>query len=393
MKKILVAVLVIAYPFGLQVGDAYAKRKSSSARSAKKKKSSKRKNSVKSASSVSSAKVSESSEGTSSEVASSSTTNISETETETTTTNTQNTASAPASTTETASASSDAETAPSSTEVKDMSKDPKWEDFRICMQTSCAGSDEQPNNVECYKSINFDNVFMNCKMLVDENKREDFKNYFTGPFLTAEKKTFCEGDLYGGKFNETTGKCAITVKYTRPKYSGKQYKCSAESKSLTWYLDGRNYVCDADLFGVGNCYQDSANYQSAQIQKWTGVAQLVAGTAAGLTTGLSAGMKLKTQTKQVKNESTGAMESVTSNVQVQKVDKKTGEMKTVDAKEGVLAGVTAGLQAGSGMLSSGATSLATAMIMEKEKGNRIYGVCNLPNGETISEGNSIKLSW
>ncbi|MCR5506593.1 MAG: hypothetical protein K6F04_01955 [bacterium] len=378
LKKILVSLLVIAYPLGLQVDDVYARKKSSSARSSKKKKTSKKKkNTVKSASSESSIITSDSE---------------SDIQTSATTTTTTSVPVTSANVVEEVVSASDTEVAPSSSEIKDMSKDAKWEEFRICMQTSCAGSDEQPNNVECYKSLNFDNVFMNCKLLVDESKREDFKNYFTGPFLKAEKKAFCEGDLYGGQFNESTGKCAITVKYTRPAYNGKQYKCGSESKSLTWYLDGRNYICDADLFGVGECYQDSDGYQAAQIQKWTSVAQLVAGTVAGVTSGLTAGLKIKKETKTQKDDN-GNYYTSSENVKVQKIDKKTGETKTVDAREGALTGITAGFNASSGMLSSGATSLATAMIMEKEKGNRIYGVCNLPSGEIISEGSSIKLSW
>ena len=45
-------------------------------------------------------------------------------------------------------------------EIPDMSKDEDWEDFRLCMQQSCSGGDDQPNNVQCYKSLNFDNVFL-----------------------------------------------------------------------------------------------------------------------------------------------------------------------------------------------------------------------------------------
>ncbi len=377
VKKIFVLLLVCAYPFAMQE-DCFARKKHSS-RSSKKSKAKKR-----TASKSNVEKVTKETSNNTEEVAEISNTNTETVQTSSVKTTTSSSSTATTNTsTETASSEGDEVGSGAAKEVKDMSKDEKWEDFRLCMQTSCAGSDEQPNNVECYKSLNFDNAFMNCKMLVDENKREDFKNYFTGPFIRAEKKEFCEGDFYGGKFDEVTGKCAITVKYTRPSYSGKQFKCDRESRSLVWYIDNRNYVCDASLFGVGNCYQDSANYTSAQIKKWTGVAQLAVGTVMGVTAGVTAGMK------NVKEEVT--TKDADGNYRTENVTVKNAD--GTDKKAGKLEGISAGLQASSGMLSTGGTDLATALILEKEKGDRIFGVCNLPNGETIPEGNSKKLSW
>ena len=377
LKKILVGLLVVAYPLTLQSSDVFAKK--STTRSSKKK-TSKKKRVVKSNSKTENSDNLTESENNSSETSNGSvaTTTVSTSATTSVATNTNTTSS-----------SSEQETAPTATgEIKDMSKDAKWEEFRLCMQTSCAGSDTQPNNVECYKSINFDNVFSNCKMLVEESKREDYKNYFTGPFIKAEKKAFCEGDNYGGKFEEATGKCAITVKYIRPAYNGKQFQCGRESRAKTWYLDNRNYVCDADLFGVGECYQDSPEYAAAQTQKWIGIAQIGIGVLSAAATGISAAKK-----GIVKNSTTttNADGSSSTNVTYEKYTNKKGvEVNKAD----VAGGISAGLTAGSGMLAAGGESLAKGLVIEKDsRGNRIFGNCTLPNGETISEGNSIKLSW
>lgn len=375
--------MVVAYPLALQPSDVSARRTSS--RSSKKK-ASKKKRAVKTAAKIETSENTEatnSSNETTEPVKESTTSAVANTVTETVQT-------APATSSATTETSTN-ETASQSGEVKDMSKDAKWEEFRICMQTSCAGSDEQPNNVECYKGINFDNVFMNCKMLVEENKREDFKNYFTGPFLKQEKKTFCENDNYGGKFDETSGKCAVSVKYTRPAYNGKQFQCGKESKSLTWYIDNKNYVCDADLFGVGECYKDSAGYTAAQTQKWMGVAQLAIGAASAIGTGLAAASKgiVKKTTTDTNGNTSVEKEQVTYTA---KFGKNKGKEVTRD-KWNAMEGISAGWSAGSGMIATGAGQLAEGMIMEKEKGDRIFGICTLPNGTVISEGNSIKLSW
>lgn len=375
LRRILVSILIIAYPLALQSDYALARRTSKRAS----KKSSKKK--TKRASKSKSIEKEEISSVIEENVSNGGIVSVSTTETTATTTTTTQ-ASSTADVATNTSASDEIETVVSG-EIQDMSKDEKWEEFRICMQTSCAGSDEQPNNVECYKSLTFDNVFMNCKMLVDEDKREAFRNYFTGPFIRNEKKTFCEGDQYGGKFDEVSGKCAITVKYTRPAYNGKKFHCAKESKSLTWYIDNRNYVCDASLFNVENCYQDSENYTSAKIKAITGSLQLVGAAATGIVAGISAG-------KQMVNTSVKTEGATTINADGSKTTTETVYNKE---KAGVLAGVQAGLQSSSGLLTSGASDVATAMILANEKGKQIFGVCNLPNGEVIQEGNSIKLSW
>ena len=382
LRKIFVLLLVFAYPLAMQE-ECYARKKHSS-RSSKKSKGKKR--AVKSAKATPNENTENSSSEENSTVQESSSSNTEKAESST----------ASQQTTESSTEGGDEIGSGEAKEVKDMSKDAKWEEFRICMQTSCAGSDEQPNNVECYKSLNFDNAFENCKMLVDENKREDFKNYFTGPFIRAEKKTFCEGEFYNGKFDEVSGKCAITVTYTRPKYSGKQFSCNREARSLIWFIDNKNYVCDASLFGVGNCYQDSAGYSAAKIQKYIGIAKVALGTASAAVAGFSAAGKVVQQSVTDRDGNTKMV-----NVQVEKKDKKgnpvinpdTKKPEMEDKKAGALEGLSAGLQAGSGMLSSGASDLASGLILEKEKGDRIFGICNLPNGETIPEGSSKKLTW
>jgi hypothetical protein len=77
-----------------------------------------------------------------------------------------------------------------------------------------------------------------------------------------------------------------------------------------------------------------------------------------------------------------------------KVINNASEDKDADfGKRAVWSGIGEGFGAASGALTSGGTQLATAIMMEKEKGDREYGRCELPNGTILSEGNTIKLSW
>jgi len=372
LKNILVYVLVIAYPLALQSDYALGKR--NSARSSKKKGSnSKKRNS--SGSSLNLEKEKEKKEEASEEPVVVQSQESKQVETAPATVE-------PEKDVGTQNISEETSTSQTTGSIADMSKDPKWEDFRNCMRASCAGGDNQPANVECYRVVNFDNAFLNCKGMIESSKQENFKTYFSGPFLTAEKKAFCEGDEVKGKFNETTGKCALDVKYTRKAYNGEVHKCSEENRSITWYLDGKNYLCSGETLGIEECYQDSENLSAAKTQMWMGIATAALGAFSAVGAGLSAGgQKLTENKKTVNADGTTSVETV-----VRKDDKGN------DVTAGWGAGLAA-FGANSGTLSQGATSIATSVAMQKEKGARLLGRCVLPNGETVSEGNSVKLSW
>ncbi len=353
LKKILVGILIAVYPLSLQSDLVFAKSKQSQ----KKKKNKKRKNIVKSASSQVSNSDDNYGDGES----------VSEVSSVSTVATVQPVASVVTSTPVTTQESVASVNTTTTSEEIDVSKDEKWDNFRICMQSNCGASDDLPNNVNCYKSLNFDNAFENCKMMIEESKHESFKNYFTGPFLNAEKKAFCEGDVYKGKFNEATGKCAVTVTYTRSAYDGKQFDCKAEKKNLTWYLDNKNYVCSGDAFNVSECYQDSANYESAKMQQIMGGISLGMG---ALTAGLSVFSGGQVDSGKRDKDGNAIMR-----------DRSKGE-KAYDAIAG-----------SSGQLTEGITQMATADIMMKQKGDRIFGKCIISDGHIVSEGSAVKLSW
>lgn len=392
-KKLLVLFLLFGYSFAIVGEDVYAQRskKSNSSRGNKSRSKSK-----KSSRSGSSAREDHSSSTSDYEEESETAT----TYTETTTTTVQQVAPAPVQQSLVVDeAEEKVETTKSSSGVADMSTDPEWEDFRICMQQNCAGGDEQPLNVECYKTLNFENAFSVCKdYLSDESKIKDFKKYFSGPFIKQEKKAFCEGEIWKGKFNEANGKCAITVTFNRNKVDAKHHGCSRVSKTKTWYLDNKNYVCDGEaVFGVSPCYHDSANAEAAKTQKITAGITLAMGAITGIATTIA------TKRNYTEKESDTYARDENGNLKYDEDGKAIlikGETKywNKDAddefkKNAFSAGLMDGLAASSGSLATGTTQLAGAILSEKERGQREYGRCELPNGTMINEGNSIKLSW
>ncbi len=370
LKKILVGIMIATYPLSLQSDLVFAKSKKSSSK--KKNRKSKKKNSK---SSLKSASPQVSSAADYEEQVS----YAQESSPVVSTTVSASVVSESVSTT-------DSSTVAVATDI-DVSKDANWENFRICMQSNCSDGDDSPNNVKCYKNLTFDEVFANCKMLVEEGKRESFKNYFSGPFLTAEKKAFCEGDMYNGKYNEATGKCAITVTYTRPAYNGKQFKCKAEKKTTTWYLDGKNYVCSAEIFNVDDCYQDSAGYETAKMKKTMGGINLAMGAVTGLVASLTTVTKI-TAAVTDKTKETDNSDSDSSSTQPTPSSTEENKNKATWYDK-----AAAGLSAGAGSLTQGIAEMAEGDILMKQKGDRFFGSCVLPNEERIAEGNARVLHW
>lgn len=396
-RKLLVLFLLFGYSFTIVGENVYAQRskKSNSSRGNKSRSKSK-----KSSRSGSSARGDHSSSSANYEEENAVPVQTSTTYTETTTTTVQQVAPTPVQQSLVVDeAEEEVETTKSSSGVADMSTDPEWEDFRICMQQNCAGGDEQPLNVECYKTLNFENAFSVCKdYLSDESKIKDFKKYFSGPFIKQEKKAFCEGEIWKGKFNEANGRCAITVTFNRNKVDAKHHGCSRVSKTKTWYLDNKNYICDGEaVFGVSPCYHDSANAEAAKTQKITAGITL----AMGAITGVAAAFATTRNYKEKGNDEYARNEDGSLKYDNEgKAIKIEAETKTwsKDAdkefkKNALTTGIMDGLAASSGSLATGGTQLASAILSEKERGQREYGRCELPNGTMINEGNSIKLSW
>lgn len=391
-KKILILVLLFSYSFGVIEEEVYAqksKRANSSKSNKNKSKSKSKSKSKKSARASSSNRESNSNTDDDTEEINNTET-ISSTYTETTTV-VQEEIPTPVQQTVVANNTEPeqeeiATTESKTSEIPDMSKEAEWEDFKVCMQQNCAGGDEQPLNVECYKTLNFENAFSVCKdYILDETKVKDFKKYFSGPFIKQEKKAFCEGEIWNGKFNDANGKCAITVTFKRNKVDGKHHGCAKVSKTKTWYLDNKNYSCDGEsVFNVSPCFHDSAQAESAKMQKYTAIASMTLGAVTGTIAGIASAKSYK-ETTTTTDKDGKAHDIVINNG---------SENKDADfGKRAVWSGIGEGWSAASGALTSGGTQLATAIMMEKEKGDREYGRCELPNGTILSEGNTIKLSW
>ena len=408
-KKILCAALVLLYSMTLLDTGFVEAARSSKRKSSKKKTKSKGKS--KSSKSRASAKSSTATETTEEveETASVATTAETTTATAEVSASVANTAETTTNTTET-----------DTSTVEDVSKDSEWENFRICMQSSCSGGDDQPPNVQCYRSVNFDNAFTNCKGLVSEEKRNKFKEYFKGPFTTLEKQTACEDSLKKGKWKD--GKCVLTVTYTRGKISNKCLDdCSPVNKSKEWIVDGRNYLCSADTFGVEMCYKDSPNCEAAKSERIGGyIALATAGISAGLGVmqGISTASVSRTETVEDKeakakkaslinkgDSEAAALLSDTKEVtrnysSSSQLKKEYGEnsdtykdLKSELNRKKAIGATTEALNASSGQFAEAASSLVSARIHSKEKGEAVYGTCLLPDGTRLPNGSSIKLDW
>ena len=267
---------------------------------------------------------------------------------------------------------------PNDKTTPDITKHPKWEEFRLCMQQGCSGSDDQPNNVECYKAIAFDNQL--------------FK-YFLNTFIPNEKKEFCEnkeGSLQGIFENDT---CKITIKFKRNGHKNECLSsCDKIEKTKTISIN-KPFTCSPDFFAVLPCYKDSPNCQAAKMKKITGGIAIAGGVISGVVAGVSAGFSAtKEKTTEPKPEqstqattTTPPATTTTSNTTETKRE-KTSNYNHADA---ALTGISAGMEG----VAKGTGDLVTASFLEKEKGEVLRGNCIFPDGSAIGEGMTKKITW
>lgn len=286
---------------------------------------------------------------------------------------------------------------PNDKPAADISKDPKWEEFRLCMQQGCSGGDDQPNNVECYKAVNFDKQFTSCKPLIAENKRSEFKKYFLNTFIPNEKKEFCEnkeGSLQGKFENDT---CKITIRFKRNGHKNECLStCDKIERTKTISIN-KAFTCSPDFFGVSPCYKDSPSCQAAKIKKITGGIQIAGGIVSGVVAGVSAGFSAAKSSKEPeKAKEPEKTESSTSETQSQPAQNTTTTSNTTEEKKSGynhLAATMTGIEAGMDGVAKGTGELVSASFLEKEKGEMLKGNCIFPDGSAVGEGMTKKISW
>ncbi|MBD5405650.1 hypothetical protein HDR59_03830 [bacterium] len=279
----------------------------------------------------------------------------------------------------------------------------KWEDFKFCMQQQCMGGPEQPANVECYKSLNFDNAFQSCKIMIgDASKYSIFEKYFKEDFLREEQAAAC-ADLFAGNWNAEKKTCDVAITYTR-KYESKakmlknsRVGCNDnKTKVVSIPTNGSSVKlnCSYEVFGLSACYSDSAEQKGNEIGMVIGGVTAGVGLLAGVASGVVAATQKTTETKAIKDKETGKVigsETVVKQKEVK--DRKTGEVKLKDETAGAWAGISAGLQAGQGMVLQGVGQMVTAGVSKNDVGEPVLGTCKLPDNVTYSEGSYMELGW
>lgn len=267
--------------------------------------------------------------------------------------------------------------------------DESWDEFKFCMQQQCMGSPEQPNNVECYKTINYDNAFQSCKIVIKDTSKYDlYEKYFTTVYLVNEQEEACR-QIYAGTWIKDKQACEIAITYTRKyKSNAKVLKnervgCN-DKKVKKWYIStkkAQRITCSYESFGLDACYADSADQTANEIALWTGIGTTAIGLAAGVASGISAGVSATKKETVTKKDSKG--NETTDSIEVAETNKN----------KKVWTGVSAGLQAGSGMALQGASQIATAAISSQNVGNQVRGRCSLPDGTAYQEDSVIELSY
>ncbi|MDR1477185.1 MAG: hypothetical protein LBI17_03605 [Rickettsiales bacterium] len=258
----------------------------------------------------------------------------------------------------------------------------EWEDFNYCMRQGCAGGDEQPPNVQCYRQATYDTVYFNCRELFDDrSKQELFSCHMKNKIIPQEKQTACKER--GGTWASATGRCSISIKFSRGS------PCN-DGMTVTKVVDEKNqqFVCSYDTFGLGECYKENKEAKSqAEIAKWTGLASI--------------GLGLATAT-------VGVIQGISGAKGAYNPDKCTanggGCNDTATHTDKVIGGIAGGLTGGAGSIAEGAISLAQSKEMAKMKGDQfLEGRCQVPIGlkedgvspdyQTIREGGYILLGW
>jgi hypothetical protein len=267
----------------------------------------------------------------------------------------------------------------------------EWEDFNYCMRQRCAGGDEQPPNVQCYRQTAYDNAYFECRELFeDKPKQELFSCHMKNKIIPQEKKDACKNR--GGTWTSGTGKCSISIKFSRGS------PCN-DGATVTKVVDerGQQLMCSYDTFGLGECHKENQEAKSqAEIAKWTGMASIglgIATSAVGIVQGI------KGAKTQVENKDGSGYSSVGA---AEKANMSESALK--DFKFQQKAGAIQGAVGGLGSITEGAISMAKAKEMAKIKGDQfLEGRCQVPIGlkedgvsidyQIIREGGSVFLGW
>lgn len=391
-KKIILLSMIGIYSFGICSFDVFAKPKKSQSKSKKKSNKKTNRKVVKSIS----AKI----QDTEDEVNNTEATETEETKSVATTSGYVKTtnASSDSETTENASESETAKTEEEEEKTAEVNEeqlingvpaDESWDEFKFCMQQQCMGSPEQPNNVECYKTINYDNAFQSCKIVIKDTSKYDlYEKYFTTVYLVNEQEEACR-EIYSGTWIKDKQACEVAITYTRKyKSTAKVLKnervgCN-DKKVKKWYIStkkAQRITCSYESFGLDACYADSADQTANEIALWTGIGTTAIGLAAGVASGISAGVSATKKQTVTKKDSNG--NETTDSIEVAETNKN----------KKVWTGVSAGLQAGSGMALQGASQIATAAVSSQNVGNQVRGRCSLPDGTAYQEDSVIELSY
>ena len=262
--------------------------------------------------------------------------------------------------------------------------DAQWESFKFCMHQACSGGDDQPDNVNCYKTQTFDSAFLGCKSALSDANKSTFEAYFKDYVMPHEQEEFCR-DIHHGTWKD--GKCALKVVYKRQKIDNECLEdCSAVNEEREWVIDGKNHTCSAEAFGVKVCYKDSPNCSAVKMKKVEGWMQIGTAALTGTIGAISAvNSATITKEKTEDGKTTTYESSNTSNMD-------DNEKKELTSKK-VWGGVAGALQGASSGLATGTGALIEADMMSKEKGDMVWGSCHLSNGDVIQNNGSKMISW
>ncbi|MDR3126010.1 MAG: hypothetical protein LBT92_00045 [Rickettsiales bacterium] len=294
--------------------------------------------------------------------------------------------------------------------IPDVHEDPAWAGFRKCMTSSCMGGDDQPDHVNCYRNVTFEQVFEECRAMIDDPEKEDnFMAYFKVPFLNEEKKAFC-AEHFSGTYNEIKDQCTLTIKFARDNKPQKGFgmapnpneRCNDNtSKVFSFGAAGKKIMCSYETFGLGECYNDNPDLIKNQMNVLSGTVQMATGALAGVAGGFAAvasaqAARVDRVNKQMeidnKNRSSGGGEPAAGS--------NTGDPLPADTSTKLSKGQTAaaaiagGLASGGELVTTGIGSLATGLSGMNEKGGLyLGGKCTLPDESIVREGSVINLRW
>lgn len=207
----------------------------------------------------------------------------------------------------------------------------KWEDFKFCMQQQCMGGPEQPLNVECYKSLNFDNAFQSCKIMIgDASKYSIFEKYFKEVLLPEEQAAACDSQ-FSGKWNAEKKTCDVTITYTR-KYESKakmlknsKVGCNDnKTKVVSIPTNGTSVKmnCTYEVFGLNACYADNAEQKANEIGMVIGGVTAGVGVLAGVASGIVAGTQKITETNTIKDSEGNEITTTTTKKRLVRIVKR-----------------------------------------------------------------------